>query len=191
MTAGDHLGQQFFHASTADLQPGDTVHPGHAVGVNNFPNLRSWRNQSVWLSDNEHDAWKWTHVAGDYGARKTVYQVEPSESPLKRRKLDTVGGAEYTAPQAKVTHRFDIPPIGHRGLGHPEIGPNDEVMKDSGVQGTLPGADWPNVKRATDRETIQRNWARIGAETAHDADQKTRHEADKEAMKKMPRLSGI
>ena len=61
MSAGDHLGQQFFHGSDHEFQVGDTV------------------------NTKDHFAWASTQpeVASHYG--KKVYKVEPLNGDIERQ----------------------------------------------------------------------------------------------------------
>lgn len=150
-------GQQFFHGSSAFLEPGDVIEPGSAKGTTNYPQLNKWRSQSVWMADTEKDAWGWADLGrGSSGTgRLSVYEVEPVDEPVRRRKLGESGpqGREYTASAARVVKRIDTP---------------------LGQQGTLPlPQDW---KRTYDeswgghpahRARVSHFWEGTGPGTAH------------------------
>lgn len=69
--------QQFFHGSTHEFNPGDTLEPGREA-------RHGADNDRVWVSDN---AWQ----ASAYGAH--TYEVTPHAPPKKRGKM----GEFYTS----------------------------------------------------------------------------------------------
>lgn len=109
---------QFFHGSHAFLQPGDVIEPGAARGTTNYPQLKKWRSQNVWMADTEQDAWGWAKLGRGHRdtGRLSVYEVEPADAPVRRRKIGESGprGREYTASAARVVRRIDTP-LGHQG----------------------------------------------------------------------------
>lgn len=142
--------QQFFHGTDADLQPGDTVVPGNTIGKSNFTSLAAHRSDSVWTTPDEHGAWWYAnHAAGshwpDTMPRSRVYEVEPTGTPEKRRRLSQIDPVEYTTNSARVKREIDIPPP-------------DMTRHESG-QGELPlKASWENYRAPYPFKTHNEMW---------------------------------
>lgn len=153
MAAEEHLSMQFFHGTTADLKPGDVIHPSSVTGKDNHPTLAGWRKQHAWVTDSEEGAWRYADLKLE--GRKTAYEVEPMGPVKQRRRLDqTTPGREYSTPAARVKRRIDIPPPSLKRVYGGEGGPNGEDVSVHGVQGTLPGVDWPNEMHGHSRALV-------------------------------------
>lgn len=72
MTAGDHLGQQFYHGSDHEFQPGEHVLSPRARNDLNGGNQISVDPDSVFITNSRAEAGGWG---------KHVYRVEPHTEP--------------------------------------------------------------------------------------------------------------
>lgn len=106
--------QQFFHGTSAALEPGDRLQPAAELGMAHSPHRdmydrpeHAWRRSKVFMSQDENHAWGWAqHSASLTGRQPAVYEVSPSSDVEGHRH----GAPEHFASSATVKRRIDIPP---------------------------------------------------------------------------------
>jgi hypothetical protein len=125
-----------FHGSRSVLEAGDVLVPGHTIGKStddyDAGNLversdGSLQKDHVYLADSEDEGHHWASGGSPLKSlRDYTYEVDAPDAVVD---MDTPesGGSHYTAPQALITNRIDIPKP--RSFAEP-------------VQGTLAPHDW-------------------------------------------------
>ena len=83
MAAEEHLGPQFYHGTSAQLQPGDMLHPNHVSDEQANNQEHPEHSDFVWMTNRLKDA-DWYARRRTPGGRSTgpptghVYEVEPT-----------------------------------------------------------------------------------------------------------------
>lgn len=140
--------KQFFHGTTAKLEPGDVLRPGREIGAQQHSPFEPEDEPdpdlgAVFSTHDERDAWAFAINASQnsraYGPepmRPVVYEVEPQGRVRGREEWELPNTPRETmSDTAVVKRRIDIPAPNGVMLDYSETGP--------AVQGTLPGDD-PN-----------------------------------------------
>lgn len=139
--------KQFFHGTTAKLEPGDVLRPGLDVGIHRHsPDLEGDDPDEpdlsrVFSTQDEGDAWAFAINASDYSLyennrefqdRPYVYEVEPQGRVTGREELELPNARyETMSDTAVVKSRVDIPKPNSNLFHGQQTGP--------AVQGVIPG----------------------------------------------------
>ena len=99
MAAHDHLGEQFFHYTDAELSSGDEVLPAQTLGVTSrFADVPKYSPRRVYMVKGDHDPM----VYEQYGQRG--YEVEPM-GRVARDPERAAGASHWRAPKARVVRQ--------------------------------------------------------------------------------------